>query len=338
MYQSEPHLRPNAIAALIIPGECIVDPLTLPYILYAQSKLLGGHVLTNFEVKSGHYDDSHRCWNFNDGQLKGRVVINCAGLFGDQIEQIHLEEGKSSHPPFHIQPRLGQFAVYVRPTPKERPLIKSILLPIPTKFTKGIIIYPNLYDQIIVGPTAETQGDRMRAPVQSKINDYLQQKINESFPIFASSHCQYVGSYTGIRPATEYSDYQIRSDEDLQWICCGGIRSTGLTSALAIGEYVCDQLASMPKIKEQLDYKQLSEDRYNQSIQQLRSMFNSTDKGYQLRLVLNSHQSDAALTCTGDVVFSAEVIKKEIHMVCLDDRLEISHSLMKLAWMTDMST
>ncbi|MCE2397376.1 (2Fe-2S)-binding protein, partial [Candidatus Poribacteria bacterium] len=38
----------------------------------------------------------------------------------------------------------------------------------------------------------------------------------------------------GIRPATESRDYQVRLDGESQYLCVGGIRSTGLSAALGI--------------------------------------------------------------------------------------------------------
>ncbi len=62
----------------------------------------------------------------------------------------------------------------------------------------------------------------------------------------ALSTAKVVGTYSGLRPATEFRDYQISSDPAQNWITVGGIRSTGLTASSGIGEYVrrlyCDLL------------------------------------------------------------------------------------------------
>src|SRR5262249_9002724 len=44
--------------------------------------------------------------------------------------------------------------------------------------------------------------------------------------------------YAGLRPATQFPEYQIRSQPDRRWITVGGIRSTGLTASLGIARYV----------------------------------------------------------------------------------------------------
>ena len=90
----------------------------------------------------------------------------------------------------------------------------------------------------------------------------LYQKINELIPTFPELNYKHIGSYTGIRPATEYSDYQIQSYNEFQWICCGGIRSTGLSSSLAIGEYICEKLKDMINIQDEISCDGYSSEKY----------------------------------------------------------------------------
>jgi len=44
-------------------------------------------------------------------------------------------------------------------------------------------------------------------------------------------------TYSGLRAATEHSDYQIEMDSALHYLCLGGIRSTGISAAMGIAEY-----------------------------------------------------------------------------------------------------
>jgi glycerol-3-phosphate dehydrogenase len=44
--------------------------------------------------------------------------------------------------------------------------------------------------------------------------------------------------YAGLRPATEHKGYQVWLNQERQWITVGGIRSTGLTSALGLARHV----------------------------------------------------------------------------------------------------
>ena len=50
--------------------------------------------------------------------------------------------------------------------------------------------------------------------------------------------------YAGLRPATEFKDFQIRNHEGRHYITVGGIRSTGLSAALGIAAHV-ERLAGL---------------------------------------------------------------------------------------------
>lgn len=43
-------------------------------------------------------------------------------------------------------------------------------------------------------------------------------------------HSRLLGTYAGLRPATEHRDYQLHAAR--RWLCAAGIRSTGLTASL----------------------------------------------------------------------------------------------------------
>ena len=54
--------------------------------------------------------------------------------------------------PFAINPRRGQFLVYDKHATQ---LLSHILLPIPTKKTKGMLLAPTIFGNVISGPSAE---------------------------------------------------------------------------------------------------------------------------------------------------------------------------------------
>jgi len=50
--------------------------------------------------------------------------------------------------------------------------------------------------------------------------------------------------YAGLRAATEHHDYRIELHADQRYLCLGGIRSTGLTSSMALAEEALALLVS----------------------------------------------------------------------------------------------
>ena len=50
-------------------------------------------------------------------------------------------------------------------------------------------------------------------------------------------------TYSGLRAATEHGDYQIAMHAEQRYLCVGGIRSTGISSAMGIAEYAVELLS-----------------------------------------------------------------------------------------------
>lgn len=61
-------------------------------------------------------------------------------------------------------------------------------------------------------------------------------------PRLASQRNRVEMVYAGIRPATQFQDYQIEFLKEKQWVSVSGIRSTGLSAALGIADYVLNHI------------------------------------------------------------------------------------------------
>jgi hypothetical protein len=79
-----------------------------------------------------------------------------------------------------------------------------------------------------VGPTADDVEDKEDYGTDPATLKKLQDYAEMVFPFLKDA--QVIGSYSGLRPATEFRDYQIYSNLNeghRKWITVGGIRSTG---------------------------------------------------------------------------------------------------------------
>ena len=229
LFEKEPNLAKHALGAVCIPGESIIDPWSAPLAYLTQAVEHGSEYRFNTEVLKGEFKDSHWTLQTTNGVYKAEYIINAAGNFGDKIQAICDE------PPFTIKPRKGQFLVYDKAASE---LINSIILPVPSKITKGVLLSHTVFGNMILGPTAQEQESRTEATVENEILKQLIEKGAEMLPDLK----EYIvtSTYAGLRPATEHSEYQIYPVKDKNWICVGGIRSTGLTSALGIASYVSE--------------------------------------------------------------------------------------------------
>ena len=230
----EPNLAGHARAGVSIPGESIIDPWTTPYLYQLQALKHGAEIIRDCEVTCGDYDNGQWTLSTNQGQFRGRLVINCGGLYGDIVDQRLV--GKST---FEIRPRKGQFLIYEKAASA---LLNHIVLPIPTAFTKGLVICPTIFGNLLVGPTAEEQLSRDEAAVDRVSLKKMQQQAHKMLPELAGY--QVTATYAGLRPATQFKDYCISFDPQHHYVTVGGIRSTGLSAALGIAKHVAHRVQS----------------------------------------------------------------------------------------------
>jgi len=224
----EPGLSNNALAAISVPSEAIIDPWSAPYGYLRQALLNGAEIFHSCEVKGGNFDSGIWQLQTSIGTLNSRHIINCAGLYGDQVNEKLL--GKST---FNITPRKGQFVVFDKAA---HSLVNSVILPVPSERTKGIVIFQTVFGNLAVGPTAEDQQSRSDASTDKETLQNLIDAGIDKIPVLKNMPVTAV--YAGLRPATEYKEYQIDLDSASNWITVGGIRSTGLSGALGIATHV----------------------------------------------------------------------------------------------------
>jgi glycerol-3-phosphate dehydrogenase len=160
-------------------------------------------------------------------RLSARVVVNCAGLFADEVARL---AGDAS---FSIYPRKGEFLVFDPPEP-----LREILLPVPTKRTKGALVFPTIDGKVIAGPTAVDGEDKGDWSVRPEARDEIVPKAVAMFPPLEGY--EPIASYAGLRPAgrdgVNYLIGPSRASAGL--INVAAIRSTGLTASLGIAEHV----------------------------------------------------------------------------------------------------
>jgi glycerol-3-phosphate dehydrogenase len=228
----EPSLGTNALGAVHVPGEHIIDPWSAPLAYALQGLAHSGRILRRCRVTSGDFDGTHWILHTSLGDISANVVINAAGNYGDLVEAINRQS------PFIITPRKGQFVVFDKPASK---LVHAIILPVPTDRTKGVVVCRTAFGNLLVGPTAEDQEDRARADVDEATLKQLIAKGVDMIPALARQSVNAI--YAGLRPATQFKDYQIDVQPERRWITAAGIRSTGLTAALGIAQMVGQHFA-----------------------------------------------------------------------------------------------
>jgi glycerol-3-phosphate dehydrogenase len=229
---AEPHLGPDARGGLAVPGEWVIDPWSVTVAFAVEAVGAGARILLDAPVDrvvtgvSGHELD------VPGGTVRARWLVNAAGLGADRVD------GLLGHRDFSVVPRRGQLIVFDK---QARHLLTGILLPVPTARTKGVLVSPTTWGNVLLGPTAEDLDDRTDTASTAAGIDGLLHAGRRILPGLVDEEVTAV--YAGLRAATEHRDYQIRVHADQRYVALGGIRSTGLTSSMAVAEYVAAALA-----------------------------------------------------------------------------------------------
>ncbi|MBI5840175.1 MAG: FAD-dependent oxidoreductase [Chloroflexi bacterium] len=238
IYRREPHINKGALGGLLVPGEGILCTFTVPLACAYQAVLNGVELFLNFQVKEirpqtvddGPWSIVNRL-SFGSEAVQARYIVNAAGLFSDEINA-HF-----GHAQFKVTPRRGQLIVYDK---LARPLVNHVLLPVPTSITKGVLISPTVYGNILLGPTAENLDDKTATQTTADGLKFLLDKSRDILPQLLDE--EVTAMYSGLRAAAEHSDYQIEMHAAQRYLCVGGIRSTGVSAALGIAEYAVELL------------------------------------------------------------------------------------------------
>jgi len=233
--QREPQLSPSLKGGFVVPREYVIDPWASAHAYILQALANGAELKRNCELLSGAFEGGTWALETSTGPVVAKQVINCAGLYGDIVDTRLTGETR-----FTIKPRKGQFVVFDKPASA---LVEAVILPVPTSTTKGVVIFRTIFGNLAVGPTAEEQDSREDASTEAATLADLRAKGIEMLPALEAYEVTTV--YAGLRPATEFQDYQISQDEARNYITVGGIRSTGLSAALGIARHVAGMNASV---------------------------------------------------------------------------------------------
>jgi glycerol-3-phosphate dehydrogenase len=235
LYEREPHLGPGARGALEVPGESIVCPFTPPIAFAIEAVLAGcelrrGARVTALTRRAGGWDVVVAG---DPRPLRARFVVNAAGLRSDEVHRLAGFGG------FTVTPRRGELIVFDK---LARPLVAHILLAVPTATTKGVLVAPTVFGNVMVGPTADDIPDK--AATGSTAQGLARLRAETARIVPALVDFEVTAVYAGLRAATEHADYVLDVDADAAYACAGGIRSTGLSASMAIAEHVREGLTA----------------------------------------------------------------------------------------------
>jgi glycerol-3-phosphate dehydrogenase len=223
----------DADGSLHVPGETVTDPVAYTLALAGAAAAAGAEVRTGARVEAIERAGGRLVLRAAGGEVTCDFAVNSAGLHADYVARLVGDDS------FEIYPRKGEFLVFDSPTGLP---LAEILLPVPTKRTKGVLVFPTIDGKVIAGPTAHDQEDKHDWTVRAAGRTEVLAKAVGMLPELEGR--EPIAAYAGLRPAGRDANYVIGpSPACPRLINVAAIRSTGLTASLGIGEHVVGLLA-----------------------------------------------------------------------------------------------
>jgi glycerol-3-phosphate dehydrogenase len=224
----EPNLSDKVVAALIIPSGAIVCPYEMT-IAFAENAYNNGVEFNfNTEVIAIVKNESSFIINSNNGDIETKIIINAAGLFADDINNMVSSQN------IKIIPRRGEYCLFDKSVGN---MVSRTMFQIPTNMGKGILVTPTIDGNLLIGPNAVDLEDRVDLTTTQQGMDEILSKA--ALTLSQVPMRQLITSFSGLRAHCTENDFIIGEAKDVKnFINVAGIESPGLSSAPAIAEMV----------------------------------------------------------------------------------------------------
>ncbi|HSW35336.1 MAG TPA: NAD(P)/FAD-dependent oxidoreductase [Candidatus Limnocylindrales bacterium] len=226
----EPNLNDTVQGALYAPDCGIIGPFELAIALAENAIENGATLLLNQEVTGIEQNEDGFKVITQDREMQTKYVVNCAGVFADQIYNMVTPAD------FKITPRRGQYFVLDKTAGS---LCSMPIFQCPNELGKGILILPTVHGNILVGPDAKDIEDKTDLSTERERLEYIREtarKTSDKIPFEAI-----ITSFAGLRATPSNGDFIIgESDKVKGFINVAGIESPGLSASPAIAAYVVE--------------------------------------------------------------------------------------------------
>ncbi len=226
--EQEPNLTPDVRQAIYAPTGGIVEPYEMIFAVVENALKNGLELATNTKVEAIEPMDGGLRVLSGSREWQTRFVINAAGLYADEISRMAGGEN------FQILPRKGEEYLLDK---RAGSLVNSVIFPIPTKKSKGVLVIPTVDGTMMLGPTATDIEDKEDKATTAGGLQYILEHVRPMVPAIQLKDI--ITAFVGLRPTLSTGDFYIaRSQETPSLIQVAGIQSPGLTAAPAIAEMV----------------------------------------------------------------------------------------------------
>lgn len=221
--EEEPNLSEEAKGALYAPTAGVVSPWELAIALAEVAAKNGVELKLNTEVTNIEKAGEGYKIITNQGDIETRFVVNCAGIFADQVNEF-INEKK-----FTIVPNKGEYYLLDK---NQGELVKHVIFQCPNEKGKGVLVSPTVHGNLIVGPNSvPTDSSDLGTTLEGL--EFVREAALKSVPTI--NYRESIRNFAGLRARTGVHDFFIYEDEvNKGFFNMAGMASPGLTSACAI--------------------------------------------------------------------------------------------------------
>ena len=229
----EPNINPEVKCALYIPDSAIISPYEAAYAMADSASVNDTSFLFDQAVLNVERNDVGFVVQTEHDIFRCRVLVNCAGSFSAGIHNILCDEK------LDMIHRRGQY--YLLDRSSVQPFSHTVFQ-CPTAVGKGVLLTPTVHGNLLIGPTAEDIDDPDdTATTAGGLTDIIQKAVR-TWP--SLSVRQNITNFSGIRAHLKSNDFIVGHSKEVPgYFEAAGIESPGLSSAPAIAEELCRQIA-----------------------------------------------------------------------------------------------
>ena len=242
--EKESNVNPDLKGALYAETGGIVSPYEMA-IAYAENAVRNGaEIKLNTEVLNIEKKNSKFLIFTNSGEFESFTIVNAAGVYSDKINDM------VSNQRFRITPKKGQYMLLNKMSGN---LVSHVIFQCPTDKGKGILVTPTVYGNLLIGPDSQAVESREDVSVDSNNLEYIKETALKSVKDIPFKRT--IKTFAGLRAEADTGDFIIGESEDAPgFFNAAGIKSPGLTSAPAVGQFISKLIADKIGAKIKADF------------------------------------------------------------------------------------
>jgi len=260
IHEMEPNINEKVFCALYAPTAGIISPWELAIALAENAIENGVELRLETTVKGIKRKNGLYQITTNQEEIDTKYVINCAGVYTDEINNM------ISEPYFQIHPRKGHYFVLDKDAGS---LVNHVIFQCPTKKGKGVLITPTVHGNVLIGPDSEYVDDKESLSTNSNQLEYIKEAGLLTFPSLPFN--KIIRSFAGLRATSNTGDFIIEEAKGAKgFINVAGFDSPGLSSIPAVAKYVVELMDGImggfipkvdfnPRRKKVIRFNELSE-------------------------------------------------------------------------------